>query len=178
MQQNLVIWLHSFAFDKSSLIYNQVFFFFSRIITMNSFGCKGPNSKSFRDFFFWWCNFRNHGVWSRITSSKDFFSPKTLQICKDTYHFDNNHESNLKPYWNREMIKECVNIIAIKTFINLVFSSKEFHFFFIDELQGRPIFIRSCIQGRLLIAYVNTTPTLRKYSLISDLVIFISKRCL
>lgn len=26
MQQNLVIWLHSFAFDKSSLIYNQVFF--------------------------------------------------------------------------------------------------------------------------------------------------------
>lgn len=106
------------------------FFFFSRIITMNSFGCKGPNSKSFRDFFFWWCNFRNHGVWSRITPSKDFFSPKTLQICKDTYHFDNNHESNLKPYWNREMIKECVNIIAIKTFINLVFSSKEFHFFY------------------------------------------------
>lgn len=26
MQQNLVIWLHSFAFDKSSLIYNQVFY--------------------------------------------------------------------------------------------------------------------------------------------------------
>lgn len=64
---------------------------------MNSFGCKGPNSKSFRDFSFDDAILEIMGFEAELHHQK-IFSPKTLQICKDTYHFDNNHESNLKPY--------------------------------------------------------------------------------
>lgn len=162
---------------STNLLWFTIKFFFSQELSQwIPLGVKGQIRNLFEIFSFDDAILEIIGFEAELHHQK-IFSPKTLQICKDTYHFDNNHESNLKPYWNREMIKECVNIIAIKTFINLVFSSKEFHFFY-RRTTRKTFFIRSCIQGRLLIAYVKTTPTLRKYSLISDLVIFISKRCL
>lgn len=44
-------------------------------------GVKGQIRNLFRDFFFfWWCNFRNHRVWSRITSSKDLFPQNHFRL--------------------------------------------------------------------------------------------------
>lgn len=139
LQKNMHLRCNLNATESSNLItqlcIRQIFsdlqssFFFSQELSQwIPLGVKGQIRNLFEIFSFDDAILEIIGFEAELHHQK-IFSPKTLQICKDTYHFDNNHESNLKPYWNREMIKECVNIIAIKTFINLVFSSKEFHFF-------------------------------------------------
>lgn len=82
MQQNLVIWLHSFAFDKSSLIYNQVFFFSQELSQWIPLGVKGQIRNLSEIFSFDDAILEIMGFEAELHHQKIFFLRKHFRFVK------------------------------------------------------------------------------------------------